>query len=217
MAKIKVELTEPLLNGMDVKFKAPCDCAAIDGLIVYYPLDDGSGTGNQTFVFKDAHDNTLTGLGNLFSAGVIVKVIVDVETGAAYIQNADTNKYLEDKIANAQANGTTVENTSTLQGVNGTAWYRATKVDSIVVCNGYFYPNGNFKYASCALSDVKWAQGMGDSIIPVTFVDSNFTMVQGWFFPGQNTDGSGILRVGETDDQDHAADFYYFTFSFVVG
>ena len=114
MANIKVELIEPLINGMDIKFKAPCDCTAISGLTVQYPKDDGSGTSSRTFMFKDAHGNTLTGLGNLFSAGVLVKVIVDTDTGAAYIQNADTNKYLEDKIPSVSTiSGTITDTTGT--------------------------------------------------------------------------------------------------------
>lgn len=112
MANIKVNLTEPLVNGMDIKFKAPCDCSAVSGMVVYYPLDDGSGTGSQTFTFKDAHGNTLTGLGDLFSEGVLVKVMVDTDTGAAYILNADTNGYLEGQKAQGfltvTGSGTTV-------------------------------------------------------------------------------------------------------------
>lgn len=100
MANIRVDLTEPLLNGMDIKFKAPCDCTAITGMEVYAPDNDGN-VSSQTFTFKDAHGNALTGLGNLFSKDVLVKVMVDTTNSAAYIQNADTNKYLENKIANA--------------------------------------------------------------------------------------------------------------------
>jgi hypothetical protein len=58
---------------------------------VYYP--DGS----KEFVFKDAHGNVLTGLGNLFSTGAYVKAILDITNGYAYLQNADTNAYLEGK------------------------------------------------------------------------------------------------------------------------
>lgn len=108
MADIRVDLFEPLHDGMDIKFKAPCDCSEIDGLIVYYPLDDGSGTGSQTFTFKDSHGNDLTGLGDLFTEGVLVKVMVDVDASAAYIQNADTNAYLEEKLGSGGGSGWTV-------------------------------------------------------------------------------------------------------------
>lgn len=54
---------------------------------------------SQTFIFRDAHGNDLTGIGNLFSEGAYVKVILNTADGYAYIQNADTNAYLENKIA----------------------------------------------------------------------------------------------------------------------
>jgi hypothetical protein len=123
MAKLRVDLTEPLLNGMDIKFKAPSDCTAVDGLIVYAP-DNNGGISSQVFTFKDAHGNTLTGLGNLFAVNVLVKVMVDTETGSAYIQNADTNKYLENKIANAGSKvnlSSSVSSTSTSTAANSYA------------------------------------------------------------------------------------------------
>ena len=124
MARVRVDLTEPLLNGMDIKFKAPSDCTAVTGLIVYAP-DNNGGISNQVFTFKDAHGNALTGLGNLFAKNALVKVMVDTEAGAAYIQNADTNKYLEDKIANA---GTKVTLTDSVSTTSSTIAASATAV-----------------------------------------------------------------------------------------
>lgn len=89
MANIRVSSICPIYNGMPVTFKAPCDCTAVEGLAVSY---EGN---SYTFTFKDAHGNTLTGLGNLFSQGALVKAILDTENGFAYLQNADTNAYLE--------------------------------------------------------------------------------------------------------------------------
>lgn len=123
MANIRVDLTEPLLNGMDIKFKAPCDCTAITGMVVYAPDNDGN-VSSQTFTFKDAHGNALTGLGNLFSKDALVKVMVDTDNSSAYIQNADTNKYLENKIANAGTKVTlssSVTSTSTTTAANSYA------------------------------------------------------------------------------------------------
>lgn len=77
-------------------FKAPCDCNAVAGLKAYFPNDKGVAT-SQVFLFADAHGNNLTGIGHLFTAGAIVKVILHVDEGKAYIQNADTNAYLEGK------------------------------------------------------------------------------------------------------------------------
>ena len=77
-------------------FKAPCDCNAVAGLKVYFPNEAGIAT-SQVFLFADAHGNNLTGIGHLFRTGAIVKVILHMDEGKAYIQNADTNAYLEGK------------------------------------------------------------------------------------------------------------------------
>ena len=103
MAQIRIDLAEPLIDGMDIKFKAPCDCTAITGMVVHYPAEDDS-TANKSFVFKDTHGNILTGLGNLFVKDAYVKVIVDTTNGIAYLQNADTNGYLEDRLAEKMDN-----------------------------------------------------------------------------------------------------------------
>ena len=94
MATIKVNLTEPLRNGMDIKFKAPCDCAAVTSLTLNYPTEDG-GTASKTVTMLDTHGNRLTGIGNLFMQGAYVKAMIDTENNVAYLQNADTNGYLE--------------------------------------------------------------------------------------------------------------------------
>lgn len=89
MANIRLDLDHEIIDGQPVTFAAPCDCTAITGLKVYHP------GGSKVFVFKDAHGNTLTGIGNLFAKDAYVKAILDVNNGFAYIQNADTNAYLE--------------------------------------------------------------------------------------------------------------------------
>jgi len=104
MAQIKLELPSKLVDGMLVKFKAPCDCTAVTGLAAYYPADDGT-TASKNFTFRDSLGNDLTGLGNLFASGAYVAVVLNTANGYAYIQNAGTNKYLEAKIA-AVANHT---------------------------------------------------------------------------------------------------------------
>lgn len=101
MANIKITLQHPIFDGAEVKFKAPCDCTAVDGLAIEYPnaTEDSVVNETKTFVFKDAHGNTLAGVGNLFMAGAVVKAILDIENAAAYLQNADTNGYIEAKFA----------------------------------------------------------------------------------------------------------------------
>lgn len=101
MAYIRVDVSHTIKNGSNVSFKAPCDCNAVDGLKVYFPNDKGIAT-NQTFIFTDAHGNNLTGIGHLFKTGAVVKAILNLDDGKAYLQNADTNAYLEEKFENLQ-------------------------------------------------------------------------------------------------------------------
>ena len=93
MAKIKVTIEGVLMDGHQVSFKAPCDCTAVDGLLVQYV--ENMEVKSKAFTLKDAHGNDLTGIGNLFAEGAIVKVLLDTVNSSAYIQNADTNAYLE--------------------------------------------------------------------------------------------------------------------------
>lgn len=102
MATIKVTLNEPLRDGMEVKFQAPCDCTAVTGLTLTYPTDAGT-TSSRTMVFMDAHGNRLTGVGNLFMEGSYIKVLADTTNNVAYIQNADTNGYLEGEFEKLRA------------------------------------------------------------------------------------------------------------------
>lgn len=100
MANIRVDLDYPISDGLPLTFRAPCPCSETTGLIVYYPAAVGSTSIlSKVFTFKDAHCNDLTGLGNLFTIDAYVKVILNTKDNAAYIQNADTNAYLESKFA----------------------------------------------------------------------------------------------------------------------
>ena len=90
MAKIKVISKCELYDGMSITFKAPCDCTAVDGLNVYY------NEYSQPFSFRDAHGKDLAGLDHLFTEGAYIKAILDTGRGYAYLQNGDTNSYLEE-------------------------------------------------------------------------------------------------------------------------
>lgn len=93
MANVRIDLSYPIVDGQPLTFRAPCDCTSVTGIKVYYP--NGETTESKEFTLKDAHCNDLTEIGDLFASGAYVKVIVDTTNNAAYIQNADTNKYLE--------------------------------------------------------------------------------------------------------------------------
>ena len=94
MANIRVNLSGPPVNGQTVTFRSPASGTEVAGLITYYP--NGSTTSSKVFQFADAHGNNVGGK-NLFSSNVLVKVILDTELSRAYVQNSDTNSYLENK------------------------------------------------------------------------------------------------------------------------
>lgn len=98
MSNIRVDVGYTIKDGSELKFRSPVDCSAITGLIVYYPGADGSIT-SQVFTLADAHGNNVGNIDNLFAEDVVVKVILDVTKGMAFVQNADTNAYLEAQLA----------------------------------------------------------------------------------------------------------------------
>lgn len=93
MANIKVTIDYPIANGLPVTFKSPADCSQVTGLVVCYP--EGDGYTSKDFQFADAHGNNVGDIDHLFASNVLVKVILDVDASKAYVQNADTNAYLE--------------------------------------------------------------------------------------------------------------------------
>ena len=131
MAQIKVELSGPPFDGMDIKFKAPCDCTEVTGLLVSYP------EGSQGFTFRDSHGNNLAGIGNLFSRGAYVKVLVDTVRGYAYIQNADNNGYLNGYLLAAAVN-TYTQTGDSLVGIGDNGKFKATESGTF----GSFQVNG---------------------------------------------------------------------------
>lgn len=90
---IRVDLQNNIYDGMEVVFRSPVDCSQVTGLIVYYP--ENGVTASREFAFTDAHGNNVGDIDHLFSENVVVKVILDLLTSKAFVQNADTNAYLE--------------------------------------------------------------------------------------------------------------------------
>ena len=94
MANIRVDLNGTIKDGSAIMFRSPADCSAITGLIVYYVAEDGAAAYKE-FVLADAHGHNVGDIDHLFAENVVVKVILDVTAGMAYVQNADTNAYIE--------------------------------------------------------------------------------------------------------------------------
>lgn len=99
MASIEHSLNHPLRDGESIKFKANCSSSEATDLKIIYPTDDDGTLETETFVFKDAHGNDLSRMADVFLAGAYVEVIIDTSEKAAFIQNGDTNGYLEAKMA----------------------------------------------------------------------------------------------------------------------
>lgn len=99
---VRVDLNYPIKDGTEVVFRSPVDCSQVTGLIVYYLGESGS-TESKEFAFADAHGNNVGDIDHLFAENVAVKVILDVTTSMAFVQNADTNAYLEGRFAGIEA------------------------------------------------------------------------------------------------------------------
>lgn len=111
MANIRVNFRKAPLDGQVVTFKAPCDASDIHGLVIYYP-NENSEIVSTEFTLNDANGGDIGVVDNIFSAGAIVKVILDIDTNNAYVQNPDTNTYIEGKFGELQEYiDTVVDNT----------------------------------------------------------------------------------------------------------
>ena len=93
MANIRLDLDSPVTHGQSLIFRSPVDCSQVTGLIVYYI--ENTEQVSRTFQFADSHGNNVESA-DLFASDVLVKVILDTELNRAYVQNADTNKYIEE-------------------------------------------------------------------------------------------------------------------------
>lgn len=82
---LTLPIGERIYTGKQVTFVAPCDSEGLTGVIV----------NNIEYALVNAMGTTL--VANSFDKGAIVSVIFNVNSKKAYVQNADTNAYLEVK------------------------------------------------------------------------------------------------------------------------
>lgn len=103
MPKIKVSINRAPVDGEPLRFRAPCDCSTIDGLVVYYPILSGNAVSStsRSFTLKDAHGQSVDGIDDLFKKDAVLQVLLDVTNSTAFILNADTNGYIEGKLDEA--------------------------------------------------------------------------------------------------------------------
>ena len=91
---IRIDLNHAPLDGETVSFKAPCNASDVTGLIIYYPNESNQEISKE-FTLNDANGGDIGVLDNVFAEGAIVKVILDTDLNNAFVQNPDTNTYLE--------------------------------------------------------------------------------------------------------------------------
>lgn len=96
MANIRVDVDGIITDGQSVTFKAPCDCSEIEGLKIYY-IKDKVRVG-ELFTMKDSRVQNLSTVNNLFAAGAYVTVVLDTVNKRAFLQNAATSGYIEEKV-----------------------------------------------------------------------------------------------------------------------
>ena len=96
MSNIRVDANFKIFDGAQISFKSPANFSDVTGLRVYYP-ESPTVTNSQDFIFADAHGVDVTDLDDLFGESAIVKVLLDTVHSRAFVQNADTNSYLESR------------------------------------------------------------------------------------------------------------------------
>lgn len=119
MSNIVVHYDKHITDGTELVFRSPVDCSQITGLKVRALGEDGI-LAHYEFALADAHGNNVGDIDHLFAEGVVVKVILDTDTGMAFVQNADTNSYIEGELEKLRQAGGGVdpeELKSTVTGV----------------------------------------------------------------------------------------------------
>lgn len=96
MANIRVDLNHAPLDGETITFKAPCNASSITGMVIYYPK--GGGTVSEPFTLTDANGGDIGVLDNIFAKDAIVKAVLDTDGNKAFVQNPNTNTYLESRL-----------------------------------------------------------------------------------------------------------------------
>lgn len=129
---IRVDLPTPIKDGTEVVFRSPVDCSQVTGLIVYHNEE------SKEFAFTDAHGNNVGDVDHLFAENVVVKVILDVTAGMAFVQNADTNAYLEQRFKKLE------DQIGTGGGIAPTPdYYFAIDYDGVVSLQSDYQAGGN--------------------------------------------------------------------------
>lgn len=131
---LTLPMGEFLYTGKQVTFKTPCESEGLTGLIV-----EGS-----TYDIVNALGTAL--VANSFDAGAMVSVIFDKETKKAYVQNADTNAYLEGRFNGIDTSGKVSKAGDTMRGkliAENNSDYATKQVRNVfIIADGASLPSG---------------------------------------------------------------------------
>lgn len=102
---IEIDVSHFIEEGSEIKFRAP-DAGDVTSKLRIKDKDGNS----KDFAFADANGNDVGEVNNLFAKDAVVKVILadingtveNPKLGRAFVQNADTNQYLENELSNAK-------------------------------------------------------------------------------------------------------------------
>jgi hypothetical protein len=139
MSKIKVNLPCYPVNGKQVSFISPCSSINTECLIV----------NDVEYSVVDADGVSVAGLKNVWNAGAMVSAILNVDTRTAFIQNANTNTYIEGQFQ-AQTQKLKLNNS-------------ATREDTIP-----FYDESAKRHCQITFASLREALGVASATIDVT-------------------------------------------------
>lgn len=181
MANIKIDVIGELVDGQNVTFQAPCDCTSVTGLKVYY-IKSGEKV-SKVFTMKDAHGNSLANLNNLFAEGAYVHAILDINNNYAYMQNVDTNGYLESRL-NPVDNLTSTSTTVPLSANQG----RVLKnlVDS---------KKSEITQTFVVVNDITAANGITTRIASASLTEGTYLVLGSAYISGWDISASGERKI----------------------
>lgn len=96
MAVVRLELSGKPIDGQQITFKAPCNASEVTAIRGYYVSNEERVS--MQFTMKDANNNDIGDINNLFKKDALVQVVLNVTDKVAHFVNADTNGYINHRL-----------------------------------------------------------------------------------------------------------------------
>lgn len=209
MPNIRLDLDSPISTGQSLVFKSPADCSQITGLIIYYPVN--GNTQSTEFQFADAHGNNVGDI-DLFAENAFVKVVLDIEHRRAYVQNADTNAYIEKTFVKVEAPVYTANPENVLDVIKSaqegaTVQLEDGVYDTLVLKGQKAYPENltiigsrNAKVDGISITsgventNLLWASDVVNTIMPGDLTIEGLTLTKSFSLRNASIDGLNIVN-----------------------